>query len=334
MLERTPYPKPLPCFGSELNLGDAMCKACSHLEGCKNATGIRLTKVPISKCRFDFTVNIQDVEVESKENIYLTYAECHETIYGETPTRPLPRGAEEKIKQNAEALECDVKLLIMVTMMAQQIKKEPFFPTLLVGPSAIKRFKMYRDECRRQYGRFDTDALSLLMGKPKKEDLRERLGASEVIFGQMVVGFMLRSDAKPFRRVYQLRESAFDPTWLAVEPTYDDVLKDHAKTADSRVTSFEHKLRFSVAKAKQKLKRNKDLLKSVLVARQSIMIDSATTVLGYHHIGIDDFQVENRPIVSASSFWMLLGRALNQHYCWRAAQGDKRAMEKISSDVH
>jgi hypothetical protein len=144
----------------------------------------------------------------------------------------------------------------------------------------------------------------------------------------MVVGYKLRSDAQPFSHVYQLREMGFDPVWLAIEETYVDVLERHIKNEDP-VTGHLATFRHNVFQIKKALKANKHRLAETFRIREKIMPQAVQQVLYYHGLTGNDFEIEDMPVVSASRFWSVLGKAVNTYYCWKVVDGDKSALQRI-----
>jgi hypothetical protein len=334
-MELKPSPRPLPCFGSEFKEGDAMCVSCQYRTDCKVAMGCRLNKVPLSKIRFNLIPEILQTSsdiVNPENNVHTLFYTCHDAIFNKPSKFKIPAGGSEKIVAASQEAECSLKLFITAVMMAhhQMAPFEPFYPAMLFGKSAIKKVNMYRTACREKYGHFDIGSFNMLRGKNQDvDDLESKMLRSEILFGELIVGCRLTSDESPFKRIYQLREMGFDPVWLAIEETYRDVLDQHSKS-ESLTSNVIATLRHNVFQVKKSLRANKPRLIETFKIRQDIMPKAVQQVLSYHRLSPNDFEIDDSPVVSANKFWLVLGKALNHFYCWRAIDGDKYAMSKIS----
>jgi hypothetical protein len=309
--------------------------ACEHKEGCIAAMGCRLNKVPLSQAKFNLVPTaLQSVhDVPTREDTTALFYASHEAVFGKPCAYRIPNAGVRKIEAAAAEANCGLRLFMTAVMMAHQEAnpQNPFFPTMLFGQSAIRRVNMYRTICHEKYGHFDIGAFDLLRGKVGTvDDLATRMLRSEVLFGELVVGYKLRSDTSPFAHIYRLRERGFDPVWLAIEDTYVDVLERHLNS-DDPVTGTVATLRHNVAQVQKSLKRNKARLATVLKTREQCMPQAITQVMTYHRLNPADFEIADEPVTVASKFWSVLGTAVGHYYCWLALNGDKYAMSKIST---
>lgn len=333
-MELKPHPRPLPCFGSEFKGDDPMCSSCTYRTDCLSAMGNRRNKVPLSRARFNLVPEVLQTSSDianPENNVHTLFYTCHDAIFGKPCKYKIPGGGAEKIAAAAEEARCGLKLFITAVMMAHQEAApfEPFYPNVLFGQSAIKKVNMYRTACREKFGHFDIEAFNKLRGKSPDEDLEAKMLRSEILFGELIIGYRLKSDDLPFGKIYQLREMGFDPVWLAIEETYKDVLEKHIKS-DYPASDVIATLRHNVFQVKKSLKSNRPRLKETFKIRETIMSRAVQQVLSYHRLSPNDFEIEDEPIISANKFWLVLGKAMNHFYCWRAVDGDKYAMSKIS----
>lgn len=330
-MDLQPIPRPLECFGSEFKTDATMCNKCLHRTECMRAMGFRINRVPVSKTSFDLVpVVLQPSSTiqNPDTNVHTIFHACHDAVFGRPCKYNIPSGGREKIIAAAEQADCGLKLFITAVMIAhyEANPTDPFYPNMLFGQSAIKRVNMYRTYCREKFGHFDIGAFNKLRGHV--DDTEAKMLNSEILFGQMIIGYRLKSDIQPFSYIYQLREIGFDPLWLAIEETYTDVLERHIRNEDP-VTGHLATFRHTVFQIKKSLKSNKVRLVETLGIRQKIMPMAIQQVLYYHGLRDKDFEIENVPVVSVSHFWLVLGKAINSYYCWKAADGDKTALQKI-----
>ena len=311
-----------------------MCNICLHRTECMEAMGHRLNKVPVSKARFNLVPEVLQTSTEvynPDSNVHTLFYACHESIFCKPCRYRIPSGGAEKIIAAAQAAACDLRLFIGTVMMAHQEVNptEPFYPNMLFGSSAIKRVNLYRKACRERFGHFDLGAFNKLRGKFGLDDLDECMLRSEILFGELIIGCRLRSDESPFDMIYRVREPGFDTIWLAIEDSYRAVLEHHVKS-EVPTTEALSTLRHNVFQVKKSLKSNKSRMKEAFSARERILPQATQRVLSYHRLSPSDFEIENEPVVSASAFWIVLGKALRNYYYWQAINGDKHAMALIS----
>lgn len=312
-----------------------MCSSCKYRTDCISAMGCRRNKVSLAKAQFKLVPEILQTSLDianPENNVHTLFYSCHDAIFGKPCKYRIPTGGVDKIVGAAEQADCGLKLFITTVMMAHHEASpfEPFYPNMLFGQSAVKKVKFYRTACRERYSHFDIGAFNQLRGRSQEsDDLEAKMLRSEILFGDLILGYRLRSDESPFQKIYQLRELGFDPVWLAIEGTYKEVLERHAKSEEP-VTDVLSTLRHNVFQVKKSLKSNKPRLIETFKLRESIMPRAIQQVLSYHKVSINDFEIEDESVVSASKFWLVLGKALNHFYCWRAVDGDKYAMSKIS----
>lgn len=334
-MELQPSPRPLDCFGSEFKANASMCNKCLHRTECMEAMGFRLNRVVVAKTQFNLVPEVLQTSAEIPDpetNVHTVFHTCHDAVFGRPCKYNIPSGGRDKILAAAEQAECGLRLFMTAVMIAHQEANpvDPFYPNMLFGQSAIKRVNMYRTHCREKFGHFDLGAFNKLRGHGHMEvDAEFKMLNSEVLFGQMIVGYRLRSDIQPFSYIYQLREIGFDPLWLSIEETYTDVLERHIKNEEP-VTGHVATFRHTVFQIKKALKANKPRLVEAFRIRQKIMPQAIQQVLYYHGLTGNDFEIEDTPVISASRFWLVLGKAVNSYYCWKAADGDKLALQKIS----
>ncbi len=312
-----------------------MCSSCSYRTDCITAMGCRRNKVSLANVTFNLVPEVLQTSTDianPETNVHTLFYTCHDAIFDKPCKYRIPAGGVEKIVAAAEQAQCGLKLFITAVMMAHQESApfDPFYPNMLFGQSAIKKVNMFRTACREKFGHFDIGAFNKLRGKADEDnDLQEKMLRSEILFGQLIIGYMLKADEPPYSQVYRIRELGFDSVWLAIEPTYKDVLEQHIKS-ESQTSDVIATLRHNVFQIKKSLKANRPRLRETFKIRENIMKQAVSVVMSHHNLSANDFEIINEPVVSASKFWLVLGKALNHYYCWLAVNGDKYAMRKIS----
>jgi hypothetical protein len=337
-VDRTPITEPLalPCLGKELDLADPRCQACPHQPRCRWLYGRRMGRVPLSTSSFklmpprleEIRDKLEDPDMPDLEE---TYRQCHMAVFERLPADRIgqrPR-ALEAVPRVAKELNCSVKVMMTTVMMAHQASSpdRDFYATMLAGPSAVRRVEMYRDACRQKFGFFDISAINTLTGEAHTT-LDDRLLTSETIFGEFVVGYKMRVGGEPFTEFYRIREQGLDPTWLAIEPTYQEVLMSHVQ--DPHGSHHIRRHRHAVVQAQRALKLNKRQAAFTFQAREKIMPKAVATVVWRRGINPDHLLVES-PVVDAGKMWSRVGLALQHVHLLRFIDGDAAAANELLS---
>lgn len=335
---RTPITEPpaLPCLGKELDLADPRCQACPHQPHCRWLYGRRLGRVPLSKATFKlFPPKLEEIRQRLEDpdtpDLEESYRQCHMAVFDKMPSDKIgkrPR-ALQAVPRIAQELSCSIKVMMTTVMMAHQASSpdRDFHAMALAGPHAIRRVEMYRDACRKKFGFFDISAINTLTDG-SHTTLDDRLLTSEIIFGEFVVGYKMRVGGEPFTEFYRVREQGLDPTWLAIEPTYLDVLMAHINDPSGSRLIRRH--RHAVAQAIQALKANKRQASFTFQAHEKILPKAIETVLGRRGFNPAHLLVKD-PITDSGQLWSRLGMTLQHIHLLRFIDGNIAAASELLS---
>jgi hypothetical protein len=336
-MQRTPViePLPLPCFGSEHEAHDPMCQTCPHQGGCIKATGKRGGYIRLSKAEFNpIPTKLENVIVVDPDasNLQSLYERCHWAVYECPPSDAITRwpNAVEKLVAISEELDCSLQIVITSMMIAMQQSNpdRPFFANMLLGRSVVKNVGMFRDVCRSKYGFFDISTMNSLT-KGSITTLDDRMLRSEITFGSFVVGYKMRVGGEPYTELYRLRERALDPVWLAIEPTYEEVLQEHVSDINAPGTPEQRRHRRDVIQARKALHRSKRKALFAFESRKKILPEALRIILSQRGFSASNFEVENKPIKDIGKLWERLGWTIQHHLLLRYIDGDQSVAHSL-----
>jgi len=335
-VERIPETTPLEkrCLGTELDLADPVCQGCHLQARCRELHGRRATRVRLSKASFKLAPPKLEAIRERIEDpdapvLAELYKQCHLTVFGAMPPDRLKPQAEQAVHQLTRELNCSARVAITTVMMSQKAKRPDaeFYSMMLAGKNAERCVTMYRDACRKEFGFFDVSSIDVLT-KDKTFTLEDRLINSETIFGEFVVGYKMRVGGEPFTEFYRIKEHALDPIWLAIEPTYQEVLEAHIQDPTGTAVVRQH--RHAVIQARKLLIRSKGQALFTFQAREKIVPGVVRTVLSRRGFRTSNFLVES-PISDMGKIWSRLGTAIQHINVLRFIDGDLSAIRELVS---
>jgi len=204
----------------------------------------------------------------------------------------------------------------------------PFYSGMLMGDAAIRRVKQYREIITQQFGNFDEWSLNQFMTTESK-DSESVLLSSEILVGNWIIGYKLKNGGPIFDRIFVDLEDRLHPLWLALEPTYYElVFEPWLKTRHG--TEVQNKKRVLVSKILGELKSGSKRAIAAFKSRESIMSSALQTVLNQRGFDLDDFELEN-PVKEVLPFWNRLGLAIQHLYCLKYYDGDTTALAKLEN---
>jgi len=139
--------------------------------------------------------------------------------------RPGPSLDDETVKtilSNCQQAGVEPGHLILAALLAHRVggADRKFYARMLVGPSALKHLETYRQECAIRYGTFDANVLGDAASLPPEHNISKRLRASEELAARTAVNIYKTGETNIYG-LYEFREGALDPWWLATEPSYE-----------------------------------------------------------------------------------------------------------------
>lgn len=287
----------------------------------KSMTAAEFELVPVKLSDGD---DVSDPELASIQGLY---DRCWMMVFGEDE-RPDYLGkvaaAETRIKHNATESGCSLEMFVLSNMMAHKetAPERRFNSSMLIGKYSVKRADRFRGACHKLYGVFDAESMGDLLGTYGSNEMVEIMLNSEIIAGSHVVGWRATRSGPPLKSLYEMHEIGLDPAWLAIEPSYYDlVLREHRERPSGTTEQRRH--RYRVAKMIGELKRNKKKAVAAFRCRQDVMPKAVSRVLSVVGFSARSFEVEDRPVTDAMEFWSKLGTAVQHYRCILAVNGDE-----------
>lgn len=332
-MEREPIDTPMKCFGMEQNATNPLCKTCEHRKPCAELMGSLMHRVDLDKVRFCFmppglaSPNVPDDHYSrdpSARDIEAVYVRCHKQIFGSKPRGQIGR-LRKKILERAAEAGVSVKLFFLTNMLAWQQARfaQAFVAKVLTAESSVKQVEVFALLCRERYGSFDLASFDLLLRTDTEERDTDRLLLnSEIIAGSWLIAFKLFHEGSMLEKFYEEQELALHPCWLAIEPSYKDIILDpniekirryaFAPTGDP-ITQH----RWNVLNMLKELKRNNRVIQARMLfrKREQIMPEAVRRVLALRGFQPAHFQIEDIPVVTPMKFWGRLGQAIQHFEC-------------------
>lgn len=336
-IERTAVQTPKLCFAVEHNSSDPLCQKCEFQEGCIKAMGFRSIRVTLDQAKFQiipekFALDDSGDSDPDLDNLGEVYQVCYETVFGEKTHRNLDRypGAKSKLQRAARELNCSLKLFILTAMMNHK-KCNPdieYYPNMLLGDAAIHIVSRWKEACSKRYGAFDTTSIDILMdASTAEQDLGKIMLQSEIEAGIFIAGYKKWKSGKPHEALYRVRERVFHPYWLAIEPSYYEVvLMKHLKSPFG--SKEENRFRHNVVKTVGHLKRHQSRAAAFFQARQRVLPAAVESVVSHFGFSTKDFEVEKKPFTDPLLFWSRLGLALQHWMCLKFLEGDESELRR------
>lgn len=332
-MEPTPYKSPLPCFGFELDLHTDRCRVCSHQLACVKMMGRRGNRLTLDKATFNivppaFKGRADANDDDDPEFVYMdrVYSLCYSSIFDKHVAVSLKKH-RSAIAEKAKAAKCSIRLYMLAAMMGHLRSQDEILghthggyaaemnPKHLLSSRAEEHVRIYADICRKKFGAFTIAELDMLhSGNIVTDDIQTRMLHSEVIAGKFIVAAKAKGEAEIEQALYSRYEIALDPHWLAIEPSYAElILRPFLKKKFGNTADQHH--RQATLKIVGFLKAHAAAAHAVHLARNFVMKPALSRVLDSHRRSLDDFEIEAVPVTDAVAFWKDLGRALQHVFC-------------------
>jgi hypothetical protein len=296
--------------------------------------GKRAFKVRIKDVKFSFTPELlKEKAPDPFSDIQESWRSCLKTVFPNERPAKLHPDTCQKIAANASEAEVPVRLMMLCSMLAHRDSGDgrPFYPTMLFGPSAIRRTEMYRKVCCERYGIFDETSLRRFFEIGPGNGFEKNLLESEILAGSWIVGWRISKPGKAVEALFKHKETDLNPVWLAIEEEYSEIFKRHVQTPFGTKTEQDH--RFSVSRITSSLKRDRTLARSVFSARERIMPAAAEAVIHQFNAQPDWFLFEKK-VTNPLRFWIDIGKAVSNIFYSRALDGDMTAMRKLAGSLN
>jgi hypothetical protein len=295
--------------------------------------GYLVDRVPVDEASFDFMPAIfaakyrvsgdLDPDLTHMDSVYVF---CYEWVFGGTlngSTRTSHLGCLKEhgaiIRERIREAGTTVKMFLLANMLDwnQTRSESSFHPKFLINEFAGRQVRVLAKACQDKFGTFDVTALdSMMKSDVAAQDFETHLFNSEVVAGAWIINYKLFHSGNLIARLYAENETALNPYWLAIEPTYrDHILVPHLDNpglCESRVVK-DH--RWNVAQILGRLKKQERKAMAVFDTRARVMPAVIQRVLGRRGLRPEHFEIENVPVLNAIKFWIRLGNAIQHYEC-------------------
>jgi len=361
-MERIPQKSPLPCYGLEHDRHDPQCQACPHAKGCVVYMGSRADKVPLNRIKFDLTpkdspakfqnsLRHEAMSMDDPELPYLQrlYCDCFNSIFHKNPTDNVTRFKAE-IAANAQRAACSVRMFILANMVAHRVHAEgvitntekqrtaAFKAKLLTGELSVKRANTYQEMCNDQFGTFSLTSLAVLTDTDDKSDMEDTMLRSEVAAASWLVRYKIFNGGDGAAELYRHLETELAPEWLAIEPTYIDLILKPFVAHEIKDTQAVERHRFNVVQVHGHFKRHQSNQRLALLSRQRIMPEAVAQVVNRFRHRPDDFLYPRETVNDTMAFWLMFALSVRHYHCWLYLNGEPsyftpRRNEKLIANV-
>lgn len=347
--QRTAVSTPLPCYGIELDLGDPTCQKCPHLRDCHKDSGERRDRIPLQKVEFQLIPpsfgQLVPLPGEDPEFVHINsvYSLCYQTVFGKHVHANLKREAPQ-IAAAAARQNCSIRLYMLASMLGFQqagiarakeeaaIEKDvtavttqrPFTASMLLNKRAESSVSNFAHICRSRFGTFTLNAIDLLTERDQSNPgVEARMLQSEIIAAQHIVAIKSGEGGPAEPSLYAMHEFNLDEHWLAVEPSYAQLVLYPKKAPNPPFPTSQalERKRFAVKQTIAFMKRNPTAGLAAHVARNNIMQAALLRVLTGLRLPADTLEVDPDPVVDAFEFWKRLGWAVQHLHCLRIYYG-------------
>ena len=312
ILTRTPAPlPPLTCFGLEHDGGDPECRACPHRAACVVAMGCREGKVALDRVEFRLGAGAagrlkrDDPDAENPADVY---KHCYSQVFAKRADW-FKRQHGARLVAKARELRMSIRLYVYAAMLGfkETSPDRRFSVAHLLGGAAERNVEEFRRAAAAKFGVFDMTAL-LAMAGTEEEDAARTMVECEWLAAGWIVGHRQVHGQGAISSLYGRRELAFDPRWLATEPSYRRWLESPEKLVTEELT----KHRYRVSQVQPKLWR---------AMRQEGLPEVLSRVLSQYRMAASDFEAVS-PVSQPLAFWAALGDAILQWKCVRLGAGE------------
>lgn len=246
------------------------------------------------------------------ENLDETFRRCFFMVFEQWPKQKFPEHSASAVKELCDAGQCDATLAFLSIMFGHLITRpdSPFFVNMLVGDNANHKVQQYREACVHEFGCFDATSLKLRGDGRVITTTDEKMLISEMAFGSFLVGReVFKKDLKT-ADFYSRKLVGLQPHWLATEPSFVKILKEHTASADMSSPLENRRHIHRVAMAKSMMLKNKALAAEVFKTRERNMPKAVKQVLKSFSQSTDFELDEPTPVKKPGVFWKHLGTAL------------------------
>lgn len=246
------------------------------------------------------------------------YAFCHHWVFHHKAPGNIGRNRQAVLDRVRDS-GTSIKLFFLTNMLGWKESRPntKFYAKVLTGEFAVRQVKTFASACRERYGTFDTVALDNLTGSNiAGEDFEYLLHKSEMEVGNWIIGYRLLRSGNVTENLYKEKELDINPYWLALEPSYFDlVLRDHLANPDATTCPVLREHRHRVVHILGRLKRSARSAVTVFRAKERVMPDVISRVLALRGFRTIDFMVERTPMRQTIRFWEALAKAIQQFEC-------------------
>ena len=283
----------------------------------------------LAQCRFRLMPELLDpgkAQDPERASLQALYARCYQTIFETQPRDRIDRRPESSAQVLDDACQetgCSLRMFMLSAMLAHRetMPQLTFYANMLMGPAAKKRAMLYRGACAKLFGTFDLTALNNLTQRAPTAGVDARLLNSEILAGEWIVGYKLRFSGSYGAPFYAARELSLDPYWLAIEPSYLNLVL--VPTRDTRTDMPELDLhRFNVCQTIHALKRNKAQARDLFNRRAEAAPEALRRVLGHFGFKVDDFHTHSLEVTDMLKCWGQLALAIKTALVARLVDGD------------
>ena len=255
------------------------------------------------------------------------FRQVYKMIYKEFPSVGMSLGKEwEKVADNARQAGMDFQSFLACNIAGYKLTHPytSFFKTVLTGPSSVTNVAEMKKLCLEKFNTVDVERMGLVLDIALN-NIDDEMLASEVAFGSWIVGQKLMVGGNSAPGFYERKEYGLSVFWLAIEPTYYDLVLDPFQ--DEHFGSVaEQKHRHNVLQTIARLTRRPTLASTVFNSRRRIMHSAVKHVLRLHGLTEESFTYPDKPVHECYPFWNGLGLALLHYETLKAVLGERHRL--------
>lgn len=295
-------PPPLGCFGLEHDKKDPKCRACPHQKACVVKMGCREGRVMLNHVRFKLGELLQlageDVDAANVEDVY---KDCYHRVFGKR-RRPgwLKKEDAARLIVSVKRQGMTIRLYVYAAMLGFKCTSPDrrFLVAHLLGGAAEKNVEEYRRQAAREFGVFDMTTLLAVASNGQQENVGHTFVENEWLAARWIVGYRQMRGQGAITSLFDNKELALDPRWLATEPAYRRWLGSPDKLMTKELLRHRHRVS----------QVSPDVWRGL---RQTILPQVLSRVLAEYAFKETDFEVIS-PIRQPLAFWSALGDAFLQ----------------------
>lgn len=298
--------------------------------------GQRLGKVRLADYHFNLLPDkLGEFKFTAADALNQAYLECYKQVFPEHKADNVLKHEDivAIVTSACQQFRCSAKLFFTTVMYGHRLANPGarFYSSTLVGEAATRRFTRYRQAIVDQYGSFDEDTLGSYANDQELAETFERnLLHSEVLAGNWLVGYKIKSAGKAEELFYSMNELRLNEIWLAIEPSYAKlVLFPWLK--DRQGTQSEQALRVKVSRLIGQLKSDRKRAISAFKTRERIMAKAVKEVLANNGFAPEDFEIPGGLELSPITFWSRIGLAIQHLRCLEYYSGSRLALMALNN---